>query len=197
MYGWQACGWHPTWMLSCISLAAEEQLTISIWFNCSHADLAWFSVTMRMINYTELYTVEMDTDEMDTDITVPNIEATESSTFDVMMILQMLIASVGIIANFTAVFAFLNHKQLRRKIPNLFIINQVNYWSAMPLNLVWYLLVAHGVTLVVAFYSLSPTLGRRRGTSRCILSFHDWRLSSWKIQRCRNTQHLPAVIQIL
>ena len=46
--------------------------------------------------------------------------------FDVMMLLQCIIASVGIVANLTVVIVFLNHKQLRRKIPNRFIINQVS-----------------------------------------------------------------------
>ena len=86
---------------------------------------------MRTINYTGLYT-----DEMDTNTTVQNIAASESHTFDVMMILQMIIATVGIIANYTVVFAFLNHKQLRRKIPNMFIINQVSYWRDMSLNFI-------------------------------------------------------------
>ena len=48
-----------------------------------------------------------------------------SERFDLMVILQIAIASVGIVANCTVVFAFLNHKQLRKKIPNIFIINQV------------------------------------------------------------------------
>ena len=47
-------------------------------------------------------------------------------TKDVMMILETIIASVGIVANFTVVVAFFNHKKLRRKIPNIFIINQVS-----------------------------------------------------------------------
>ena len=42
-----------------------------------------------------------------------------------MVILQMVIAIVGIINNFTVVLAFFNHKQLMRKVPNMFIINQV------------------------------------------------------------------------
>ena len=50
-----------------------------------------------------------------------------SGGFSLMRILQLLISSVGIIANFTVVFAFLNHKQLRCKIPNRFIINQVSH----------------------------------------------------------------------
>ena len=77
---------------------------------------------MENINYTELYSIGMYTN-----ITAPNIEGTIISKFDVMMILQMVIASDGVIANFTVIFVFLNHKQFRRKIPNMFIINQVCY----------------------------------------------------------------------
>ena len=39
--------------------------------------------------------------------------------------IQTSIASVGIMANLTVIVVFLNHKKLRRKIPNIFIINQV------------------------------------------------------------------------
>ena len=52
------------------------------------------------------------------------IEDTES-TSEVIVILQSLIASVGITANLTVVIVFLNSKKLRGKIPNIFIINQV------------------------------------------------------------------------
>ena len=52
----------------------------------------------------------------------------ENSNFDVMRILQIIISSVGIMANLTVVVVFVNHKQLRRKVPNMFIINQVSYF---------------------------------------------------------------------
>ena len=42
-----------------------------------------------------------------------------------ILIAQSAIASVGIMANLTVIVVFLNHKKLRRKIPNIFIINQV------------------------------------------------------------------------
>ena len=45
---------------------------------------------------------------------------------DVMMLLQCIISSIEIIANLTVVIVFLIHKELRRKIPNRFIINQVS-----------------------------------------------------------------------
>ena len=44
----------------------------------------------------------------------------------VVIIIQGVIASVGIISNFTVIVAFLNHKKFRQKIPNKFIINQVS-----------------------------------------------------------------------
>ena len=50
----------------------------------------------------------------------------ESSDIDVMTIIHSTTASVGIIANLTVVVVFLNHKKFRRKIPNVFIINQVS-----------------------------------------------------------------------
>ena len=50
----------------------------------------------------------------------------ETDDVDVMMILQSTTASVGIVANLTVVVAFLNHKKFRRKIPNMFIVNQVS-----------------------------------------------------------------------
>ena len=57
-------------------------------------------------------------------VTEFHVEAGEESDY-VMMILHSTTASVGIIANLTVVVAFLNHKKFRRKIPNIFIINQV------------------------------------------------------------------------
>ena len=42
-----------------------------------------------------------------------------------ILIITCAIASVGIVSNLTVIVIFLNHKKLRRKIPNIFIINQV------------------------------------------------------------------------
>ena len=44
------------------------------------------------------------------------------STSEVIVILQSLIACVGIAANSTVVIVFLNNKKLRGKIPNIFNI---------------------------------------------------------------------------
>ena len=40
-------------------------------------------------------------------------------------IIQTVTASLGIVTNLTVIVVFLNHKKLRRKIPNIFITNQV------------------------------------------------------------------------
>ena len=45
--------------------------------------------------------------------------------FDVMEIVQLSVAPIGIIGNLIVIVVFLNHKKLRRKIPNRFIVNQV------------------------------------------------------------------------
>ena len=75
---------------------------------------------METISYTGLHNYEIDLN------VTTAVDTKTSDHFDVMMILQMLISSVGIVANWAVVMAFLNHKQLRGKIPNMFIINQVS-----------------------------------------------------------------------
>ena len=52
-------------------------------------------------------------------------EDSNEKTIDIMMLLSTIIASVGIVSNSTVVVVFLKHKKMRRKIPNIFIINQV------------------------------------------------------------------------
>ena len=51
------------------------------------------------------------------------------SITDLVTLLSLTIASVGIISNFTVVVVFLNQVKLRRKIPIIYIINQVNIVS--------------------------------------------------------------------
>ena len=48
---------------------------------------------------------------------------------NVVTFISTSIASVGIIANLTVVVAFVNNKKLRRKIPNIFVINQVSLFD--------------------------------------------------------------------
>ena len=55
-----------------------------------------------------------------------NLTSSSSDNVTVMMILQSLISSVGIIANMTVVVVFINDRKLRVKIPNMCIINQVS-----------------------------------------------------------------------
>ena len=50
-------------------------------------------------------------------------------TSQIIPTLQSIIASVGIVANSTVMFVFLNNEKMRRKIPNIFIINQVRVQS--------------------------------------------------------------------
>ena len=47
------------------------------------------------------------------------------NTLEIMEIVQLSIAPVGITGNLTVIVVFLNHRKLRRKIPNRFIVNQV------------------------------------------------------------------------
>ena len=51
----------------------------------------------------------------------------ENSRAETILLIQSTTATVGIIANLTVIVVFLNHKKLRRKIPNIFIINQVRH----------------------------------------------------------------------
>ena len=57
--------------------------------------------------------------------------------FDIMEIVQLSIAPVGIIGNLTVIVAFLNHRKLRHKISNRFIVNQVRNYSFF-LSLNWF-----------------------------------------------------------
>ena len=59
------------------------------------------------------------------------------NALDIMEIVQLSIAPVGIIGNLTVIVAFLNHRKLRRKIPNRFIVNQVRNYSFFLL-LIWF-----------------------------------------------------------
>ena len=57
---------------------------------------------------------------------ISNISGIDNAREDSIRIIQSTTASVGIVANLTVIVVFLNHKKLRRKIPNIFIINQVS-----------------------------------------------------------------------
>ena len=57
--------------------------------------------------------------------TLELIEAGDNT--DLMKILQTLISTCGIVTNLLVVIVFLNDKEMRRKIPNICIINQVGH----------------------------------------------------------------------
>ena len=73
-----------------------------------------------------------DIEEIKTNLTSSNIK-NKSFQLNIIHILQCTIASVGIVANFTVVVAFLKNRKLRRKIPNIFIINQVKQFCYLLL----------------------------------------------------------------
>ena len=64
--------------------------------------------------------------EVTINMTSSSILQEPDGSTDVMMIIHSIIAAVGIVGNLTVVVVFLNHKKFRRKIPNIFIINQVS-----------------------------------------------------------------------
>ena len=49
----------------------------------------------------------------------------DSGNFNAMKIVILVIACVGVVTNIIVVIVFLNDRKLRRKIPNICIINQV------------------------------------------------------------------------
>ena len=60
-----------------------------------------------------------------TNLTFPNLTFS-NKTVDIMMVVRLIMSSVGIIGNFTGIVVFLSHRKFRKKIPNIFIINQVS-----------------------------------------------------------------------
>ena len=79
------------------------------------------SQTMDLLNLTETEgpLIEANSSESESHL------GGNVNYFDVMEIIQLSVAPVGIIGNLTVIVVFLNHKKLRRKIPKRFIINQV------------------------------------------------------------------------
>ena len=67
-------------------------------------------------------------DDTVTTIDSSGTDRSSDNDVDVMMVLSSVIASVGVVSNLIVAAVFLNDKKLRRKIPNIFIINQVSYF---------------------------------------------------------------------
>ena len=62
------------------------------------------------------------------DVTNTTASGDHSGKFNAMKIVILVIACVGIITNAVVVIVFLNDRKLRRKIPNICIINQVCFF---------------------------------------------------------------------
>ena len=68
------------------------------------------------------------------ELSLDEIISDSATNFDVVEIIHLLIATIGIITNLTVVVVFLNNKKLRRKIPNRLIVNQVRIHLRFFLN---------------------------------------------------------------
>ena len=86
---------------------------------CFTMQTYYFYSTQHMENTT--FAIEED----NINSTSENYSQENSRSLSIRFI-QSGIASVGIVANLTVIVVFLNHKKLRKKIPNIFIINQVS-----------------------------------------------------------------------
>ena len=82
-------------------------------------------------------------DQKDVNVTEIMENVNGSMEFNGMKIVQVIIASMGVITNIIVVIVFLNDRKLRRKIPNICIINQVGYYCSYlftSLKLKWMIL---------------------------------------------------------
>ena len=67
------------------------------------------------------------TDFVEWKTTMTNFTTVEGDFSEtIVTVSHSVIASVGIIGNFTVIVVFLNHQKYRRKVPNIFILNQVS-----------------------------------------------------------------------
>ena len=79
---------------------------------------------MAIFTLSTEYRVNLSEDDSE-NVSKQNESNDSDSEERIILIIQSTIASIGIFANLTVIVVFLNHKKLRRKIPNIFIINQV------------------------------------------------------------------------
>ena len=84
---------------------------------------------MRNWNFSVILTTDNISDDHDhfrkPGNSSSNVDDKDDSISQINLISLTVISCVGIIANATVVVVFLNHRKLRQKIPNIFIINQV------------------------------------------------------------------------
>ena len=100
----------------CISVMLKHKLKISV---STFVNLIYF-IMENVINLSE--NIE---NELFTVSKVYNSVDDNSTREQSILIIQSATASIGIMSNLTVIVVFLNHKKLRRKIPNILIINQV------------------------------------------------------------------------
>ena len=62
-------------------------------------------------------------------------EEEENVNLNFMTIISAIIAAVGVVANLTVVLAFARHRELRQKVPVIFVINQVSDSKIFPFNI--------------------------------------------------------------
>ena len=92
----------------------------------------FISVTSCCAHHLHPLSTMADPNLIDTSTHFNNATSAEESSLEtsqnytLIAILRMIIACLGIVSNITVVVAFLNHHKLRRKIPNIFIVNQVS-----------------------------------------------------------------------
>ena len=89
---------------------------------------------------THLITPCNDTKNLNISVLKSNCFKTENNSLNIdantiiqqiIYITQNAIASLGMITNLIVVAVFLSHKEFRKKIPNIFIINQVSKTSIL------------------------------------------------------------------
>ena len=81
---------------------------------------------MAILTLSTEYRVNLSEDDSE-NVSTQNESNDSDPKERIILIIQITIASVGIFANLTVIVVFLNHKKLRREIPNIFIINQVTF----------------------------------------------------------------------
>ena len=82
----------------------------------------------KMENSTSKY--EFNISDVEANSRTRNVSSTvhqegEDKTQELIFIFQSIISLVGTVANTTVVVVFMKHKKLRKKITNIFLINQV------------------------------------------------------------------------
>ena len=100
-----------------ISLCFEYLIIIEI-----KAERMTSATTSTDLDFSTLQNNSADVTAKDNK-SVENTDRTNS-----MGIVHSVIASVGIVTNLTVILIFLKHSKLRRKIPNICIINQVGFY---------------------------------------------------------------------